>query len=42
VLPLLHARGLWQHPAADTLDGTLNAVPFAPTSGSLEPARAPG
>jgi alkanesulfonate monooxygenase len=42
VLPILRARGLWQHPAQDTLDGTLNAVPFAPTSGPPEPARIPG
>jgi alkanesulfonate monooxygenase len=42
VLPILRVRGLWQHPAQDTLDGTLNAIPFAPTSGPAEPARAPG
>jgi alkanesulfonate monooxygenase len=42
VLPILRARGLWQHPAQDTLDGTLNAVPFAPTSGPPVSARIPG
>jgi alkanesulfonate monooxygenase len=42
VLPVLRARGLWQHPAADTLDGTPNAVPFTPTSGPAVPAHAPG
>jgi alkanesulfonate monooxygenase len=36
VLPILAARGRWQHPAPANLDGTVNAVPFAPTSG---PAR---
>jgi alkanesulfonate monooxygenase len=33
VLPILRERGLWQHPALPTPDGTLNAAPFAPTSG---------
>jgi alkanesulfonate monooxygenase SsuD/methylene tetrahydromethanopterin reductase-like flavin-dependent oxidoreductase (luciferase family) len=33
VLPILRERGLWQHPALPTPDGTLNATPFAPTSG---------
>ena len=45
VLPLLQARGLWQHPDPKTQgapDGTLNTAPFAPTSGSPAPARTPG
>ncbi len=33
VLPILRARGLWAHPAPDSLDATANATPFAPTSG---------
>jgi alkanesulfonate monooxygenase len=33
VLPILRERGLWQHPAQHTPDGTLNAEAFAPTSG---------
>jgi alkanesulfonate monooxygenase len=35
VLPILRARGLWTHPdpTAETADGTMNAIPFAPTSG---------
>ena len=33
VLPILRERGLWQHPAQPAPDGTLNATPFAPTSG---------
>ena len=37
VLPVLHDRGLWRHPAAATSDGTLNATPFAPTSGPAAP-----
>jgi alkanesulfonate monooxygenase len=37
VLPLLRDRGLWRHPAAQTSDGTPNAVPFAPTSGPAAP-----
>jgi alkanesulfonate monooxygenase len=45
VLPLLRARGLWQHPAQDALDAldsTTNAIPFAPTSGPAAPVRTPG
>jgi len=45
VLPLLQARGLWQHPDPKTQgapDGTLNTAPFAPPSGSPAPARTPG
>jgi len=42
VLPILRARGLWQHPDPATVDGTPNAIPFAPTSGPPAPARAPG
>jgi alkanesulfonate monooxygenase len=37
VLPILRARGLWQHPDPKTADGTVNAVPFAPTSGPAPP-----
>ena len=37
VLPVLAGRGLWQHPAAGTQDGTPNATPFAPTSGPAAP-----
>ena len=37
VLPILRARGLWQHPDPKTTDGTVNAVPFAPTSGPALP-----
>jgi alkanesulfonate monooxygenase len=37
VLPILHARGLWQHPDPKITDGTVNAVPFAPTSGPAPP-----
>jgi alkanesulfonate monooxygenase len=45
VLPILRARGLWTHPAPDSLDATANATPFAPTSGpqagrSRQPAAA--
>ena len=39
VLPILQARGLWTHPAPASLDGTGNAVPFAPASGP--PSSAP-
>src|SRR6266567_1655198 len=38
VLPILRARGLWRHPAPDSLDDTLNVTPFAPTSGSPAPS----
>jgi alkanesulfonate monooxygenase len=31
VLPILAERGLWRHPAPDSLDDAANAVPFAPT-----------
>jgi alkanesulfonate monooxygenase len=39
VLPILRQRGLWQppHPAAEQ-DGTVNEVPFAPTSGAVRSA----
>jgi alkanesulfonate monooxygenase len=40
VLPILRARGLWTHPAPDSLDATVNAVPFAPTSGPTRAAAA--
>jgi alkanesulfonate monooxygenase len=42
VLPILRSRGLWTHPdpAAETADGTMNAIPFAPTSGSPAAASA--
>jgi len=45
VLPILRARGLWTHPAPDSLDATANATPFAQTSGpqagrSRQPAAA--
>jgi alkanesulfonate monooxygenase len=33
VLPILRSRGLWTHPAPDNIDTTVNAIPFAPTSG---------
>jgi alkanesulfonate monooxygenase len=33
VLPILRSRGLWTHPAPDSADKTVNATPFAPTSG---------
>jgi alkanesulfonate monooxygenase len=33
VLPILRSRGLWTHPAPDSVDKTVNATPFAPTSG---------
>jgi alkanesulfonate monooxygenase len=42
VLPILRARGLWQPPADEALDGTPNAIPFTPTSGPAAAARAPG
>ncbi len=45
VLPILRARGLWQHPAASAQpasDGIVNAVPFAPTSGPSAAAHTPG
>ena len=38
VLPILAARGVWQHPAPETVDGTVNTTPFAPTSGSAPAA----
>ena len=38
VLPILAARGVWQHPAPEAADGTVNATPFAPTSGSAPAA----
>jgi alkanesulfonate monooxygenase len=38
VLPILAARGVWQHPAPETLDGTANVTPFAPTSGAAPAA----
>ncbi|GAA0237180.1 LLM class flavin-dependent oxidoreductase [Cryptosporangium japonicum] len=39
VLPLLHRRGLWEHPDAATLDVPHVDVPFAGTAGrALEPA----
>ncbi len=41
VLPVLRHRGLWRHPAAATSDGTLNADPFAPTSGPAAPPAGP-
>jgi alkanesulfonate monooxygenase len=34
VLPILRERGLWTHPAAETLEGIANSVPFGPTSGA--------
>jgi hypothetical protein len=34
VLPILAARGGWQHPDGDHVDGTPNVTPFAPTSGA--------
>ena len=34
VLPILAARGVWQHPAPEAVDGIVNATPFAPTSGT--------
>jgi alkanesulfonate monooxygenase len=40
VLPILRARGLWTHPAPDSVDATANAVPFAPTSGPPRSAAA--
>jgi alkanesulfonate monooxygenase len=38
VLPILAARGAWQHPAPEALDGTANVTPFAPTSGAAPAA----
>jgi alkanesulfonate monooxygenase len=38
VLPILAARGVWQHPAPEAVDGTVNTTPFAPTSGSAPAA----
>jgi len=38
VLPILASRGLWAHPAPESLDGTQNATPFAPTTGSRQEA----
>jgi alkanesulfonate monooxygenase len=32
VLPILRARGLWEHPAPGSADGTENGMPFAPAS----------
>jgi alkanesulfonate monooxygenase len=32
VLPLLRARGLWQHPAPGSADATGNTMPFGPAS----------
>jgi alkanesulfonate monooxygenase len=42
VLPILRSRGLWTHPdpTAETADATMNAIPFAPTSGSPAAASA--
>jgi hypothetical protein len=34
VLPILAARGVWQHPDRDHVDGIPNVTPFAPTSGA--------
>jgi alkanesulfonate monooxygenase len=34
VLPILAARGVWQYPDGDHVDGTPNVTPFAPTSGA--------
>jgi alkanesulfonate monooxygenase len=36
VLPILQARGLWQHPVAEAADTTANSTPFAPTSGPAD------
>jgi alkanesulfonate monooxygenase len=44
VLPILRSRGLWAHPDPATADGTVNSVPFAPTSGppaAVSPADRP-
>jgi alkanesulfonate monooxygenase len=42
VLPILRSRGLWAHPAPDSVDTTVNATPFAPTSGpAADPRRHP-
>src|SRR6201995_5336462 len=38
VLPILAARGRWQHPAPGTVDDTPNVTPFAPTSGAAPAA----
>ena len=38
VLPILAARGVWQHPAPEAVDGTPNITPFAPTSGAAPAA----
>jgi alkanesulfonate monooxygenase len=38
VLPILAARGRWQHPAPETVDDTPNVTPFAPTSGAAPAA----
>jgi alkanesulfonate monooxygenase len=39
VLPILRQRGLWQPPfTAAEQDGTLNEIPFAPTSGPVRSA----
>jgi alkanesulfonate monooxygenase len=32
VLPILASRGLWRHPAPDSVDHTENVMPFSPTS----------
>jgi alkanesulfonate monooxygenase len=36
VLPILRQRGSWQPPVPDAANGTINDVPFAPTSGPVE------
>ena len=38
VLPILAARGVWQHPAPEAVDDTANVTPFAPTSGAAPAA----
>lgn len=39
VLPILEQRGLWRHPAPETLEEAVASVPFAPTSGAASGAR---